>query len=73
MLGNVLQWSSDRYDAKYYDQQESVDPKGPDSGQERVLRGGSYSSNPPDVRVSSRDRYGPGSRSFNVGVRCIGE
>ena len=40
MAGNVWQWVSDFYDAKYYGNSPSKNPKGPDSGNDHVLRGG---------------------------------
>ena len=60
MLGNVWEWVNDWYDEKYYQNSPSQDPAGPTSGQERVLRGGSWDGYPSLVRVSSRTRYGPG-------------
>ena len=73
MLGNVWQWTADWYGATYYAQQESGDPQGPADGQQRVLRGGSWSYNPPYVRVSDRGWMGPGVRGFDIGLRCVGE
>ena len=39
----------------------------------KVLRGGSGSSNPASVRVSNRVGYGPALRSSLIGFRCAGE
>jgi formylglycine-generating enzyme required for sulfatase activity len=72
ILGNVWQWTEDWYEA-YDGQRESSDPAGPPSGQNRVLRGGSWSDIPQFVRVSVRNRYGPGGRYNFIGVRCVGE
>jgi len=39
----VLEWCNDWYDEGYYEKTvDAVDPKGPDKGNKRVLRGGSY-------------------------------
>ncbi len=43
MYGNVYEWCSDWYDANYYkDASAGIDPRGPATGTNRVLRGGYY-------------------------------
>jgi len=44
MAGNVWEWVADWYDANYYANVPRNNPKGPTSGQYRVLRGGSWAS-----------------------------
>jgi serine/threonine-protein kinase len=75
MLGNVWQWVNDWYNERYYQSSPSQDPPGPTSGQYRVLRGGSWVSNPTGVRVSYRDRFNPAYRYVSnvFGFRCGGE
>jgi formylglycine-generating enzyme required for sulfatase activity len=70
MLGNVWEWVNDWYDANYYKSSPSQDPAGLTSGQERVLRGGSWNFYPRDVRVSVRNWSLPGLSDSHVGVRC---
>ncbi len=57
MLGNVAEFCSDWYAPDAYKNitDGTVDPKGPASGEERVIRGGSFKSEPEDVRCSARD------------------
>lgn len=57
MLGNVAEFCSDWYAPDAYKNipDGAVDPKGPASGEERVVRGGSFKSEPEDVRCASRD------------------
>jgi formylglycine-generating enzyme required for sulfatase activity len=70
MLGNVWEWVNDWYDEKYYQNTPSQDPPGPATRQLRVLRGGSWSSDPRVVRVSDRGGYDPDVRGDDIGLRC---
>src|SRR5262249_38027127 len=58
--GNVWEWVQDWYDAAYYWKSPVEDPKGPQEGQFKVVRGGSWFNEPWNVRVSSRNRVVPG-------------
>jgi formylglycine-generating enzyme required for sulfatase activity len=75
MLGNVWQWTADWYNEKYYEQNEAKfkDPQGPMGGQFRALRGGSWLSDPRNLRVSGRLRNVPDVRNYFSGVRCAWE
>jgi formylglycine-generating enzyme required for sulfatase activity len=70
MLGNVWEWVNDWYDQNYYQNGPSQYPQGPASGQERVVRGGSWTDIPRLVRVSVRSGDNPGSRLDYFGFRC---
>ena len=56
MLGNVMEYCSDWYaeDAYTKIKDGELDPKGPQSGTEHVVRGGSYADNASMVRSASR-------------------
>ena len=73
MLGNVWEWVNDWWDQSYYQNSPSEDPSGPTSGQQRVLRGGSWVGGPRDIRASLRNRRNPGNRDFDLGFRCARE
>jgi eukaryotic-like serine/threonine-protein kinase len=68
--GNAFEWCSDWYGERYYGASPKVDPTGPPSGTERVLRGGSLNSRARGLRTSLRNHLSPGARSVFVGVRC---
>jgi formylglycine-generating enzyme required for sulfatase activity len=73
MLGNVWEWTGDWYGDSYYSQSPSQEPQGPNSGEYRALRGGSWESEPRKARVSVRGWGGPGGRGNGLGFRCAGE
>ncbi|MBI5301957.1 MAG: SUMF1/EgtB/PvdO family nonheme iron enzyme [Chloroflexi bacterium] len=70
LAGNVWEWVADWYDPNYYSNAPRNNPKGPDAGQQRVLRGGSWYYNQFSVRAAVRYIYLPDSGSFLVGFRC---
>jgi formylglycine-generating enzyme required for sulfatase activity len=57
MSGNVAEYCSDWYSPEAYKSSGSTvtDPKGPESGEEHVVRGGSYNSDAAAVRSAARD------------------
>ena len=69
MTGNVWQWCADRYGEKYYTSEDITDPTGPNNGDARVLRGGSWSYVPRNCRAARRLWGGPSSRNNNGGFR----
>ncbi|CAG7607690.1 Formylglycine-generating enzyme [Leucobacter soli] len=74
-VGNVWEWCADRFDAAYYARSPLADPAGPDAGDERVLRGGSYLCHPSycnRYRNSARSRNTPDSSMGNAGFRTVG-
>ena len=67
MHGNAWDWCQDWFGK--YPQGEVTDPIGPDSGQFRVLRGGSWGDGPRNCRSAFRYRYVPGTRHYSYGLR----
>ena len=70
MLGNVWEWTGDWYGEYPYG--AVTDPKGPESGSGRVIRGGGWSGNARNVRTAYRSySYAPGNRSNGLGFRLV--
>ncbi|MDD5135450.1 MAG: formylglycine-generating enzyme family protein, partial [Phycisphaerae bacterium] len=71
MHGNVWEWCSDRYDNKYYDNGDMVDPKGPSGGKRHIIRGGSWKDDPALLRSADRKAWMSGADRKNLGFRVV--
>ena len=69
MTGNVEEWVQDWYDGGYYKKSPRNNPKGPNNGSSRVMRGGSWLSEPRYVRMANRDMGLPSRRLSYEGFR----
>lgn len=70
MSGNVAEWCSDWKGTYPSTPQDS--PMGPDSGQRRVIRGGSWNSySASECRVASRGANVPDAKRNSIGMRLV--
>ena len=71
MHGNVWEWCADGYGFLYYAKSPAEDPKGAAETDYRVLRGGSWESNPGSLRSDFRRRSDPLRWDSFVGCRVV--
>lgn len=69
MHGNVSEWCQDWHGP--YPSGLAVDPKGPDTGEQRVARGGGWSLRGVYSRSADRSRYHPSFASARSGLRVV--
>jgi formylglycine-generating enzyme required for sulfatase activity len=72
MHGNLWEWCNDYYDQNYYQKSGGENPLGPSTGQERVLRGGSWAGSAESSRSSTRYSETPGFADVCFGYEAYG-
>jgi formylglycine-generating enzyme required for sulfatase activity len=69
MSGNVAEWCQDWFGD--YGSAAQYDPQGPISGENRVMRGGSWYQPLASSRSASREWYSPGTSYITIGFRVV--
>jgi sulfatase modifying factor 1 len=73
VIGNVMEWTNDWYDNNYYPFIPRNNPKGPETGRYKSVRGGGYADqggHGMEKLVSYRNFSDPDTRMTTIGFRC---
>ncbi|MBI2506199.1 MAG: SUMF1/EgtB/PvdO family nonheme iron enzyme [Candidatus Latescibacteria bacterium] len=71
MAGNAEEWVYDWLDASYYrNSQGAQDPQGPADGHNKVIKGGSFGTDPIHIRIATKLYGAPEVKSEMQGCRC---
>ena len=70
MAGNAWEWTTDNYQGDYYQTSPTNNPKGPERGRFKVIRGGSWHSGAMCNQTYYRNGLSPSWVDFAVGFRC---
>lgn len=74
--GNVWEWCNGWFSPDFHLRDTQINPRGPDSGTNRVMRGGSFlchDSYCNRYRVAARSSNSPDSSTSNLGFRCAAD
>lgn len=73
MAGNLWEWVGDWFDSNYYAQSPGANPIGPESGEEKVVRGGSWFDTGNFTASAIRFPSSPGNADRTIGFRCAAD
>ncbi len=70
MTGNVAEWVADSYDEHYYRKTPYQNPTGPESGDHKLIRGGSWRETSQNARLTKRFQARIWRTDATIGIRC---
>ena len=71
IAGMAWEWCSDWFAPDYYENSPARNPRGPESGEFKILRGGSWFNASNVLRVGLRNFIAPDALDETTGFRCV--
>ena len=72
IVGNAWEWVSDWYNSEYYGSGEVDDPRGPEHGSLRIVRGGAWVNDDVSMlRSAYRHKVPPDTYAYSIGFRVV--
>jgi formylglycine-generating enzyme len=71
IMGNLWEWCNDFYKQDYYKMRDKSNPRGPETGDFKVIRGGSWTNKAETMVISNRNAVNPTSNKINIGFRIV--
>jgi formylglycine-generating enzyme len=69
-VGNAAEWVADWYAPDYYQKSPTENPKGPETGTHKVIRGGGWWCKSEHCEVTDRRQELPTTKTSSIGFRC---